>query len=161
MKLIHYFITAICLSITGCNQDDGQKSINPSEIRSQILSLHHKLIDAHISKDNAFFVNNLSDDYVSVCNGEIKHPTADQYAADMKIYIDHTSFSEYRDLHEPIIGFSKDGSIAWSIIQVKVKGTQSQPDGIKKDVDFICAWMTLYERKEDEWSTLAEVSTFK
>jgi hypothetical protein len=79
----------------------------------------------------------------------------------MSDYLDHTTFTEYRDLQEPIIGFSKDGSVAWSIVQVKVAGKRTLNDGTERDLDFTSAWITLYERHADKWIRLGEVSNFK
>lgn len=44
----------------------------------------------------------------------------------------------------------KDGSIAWSIVQVKVAGRDRDESGTEKDFDLIWAWVTLYERKDAE-----------
>ena len=72
-----------------------------------------------------------------------------------------TTFKEYRDLKQPIIGFSEDGSLAWSIVQVKVTGSSFSNDGIQKDIDFTCAWITLYKNRDNSWLKIAEVSNFK
>ena len=79
----------------------------------------------------------------------------------MSDYLNNTTFTEYRDLQEPIIGFSKDGSVAWSIVQVKVAGKRTIENGAERDLDFTCAWITLYERQGDKWLRLTEVSNFK
>ena len=56
---------------------------------------------------------------------------------------------------------SKDGSVAWSIVQVKVAGNRTMDDGTDRDLDFTCAWITLYKLQGNEWIRLAEVSNFK
>ena len=79
----------------------------------------------------------------------------------MSNYLPNTRFSEYRDLAEPIVGVSDDGSLGWSIVQVKVAGTRMMEDGTERELDFTCAWLTLYERQDGRWMRTAEVSTFK
>ena len=66
-----------------------------------------------------------------------------------------------RDLREPIIGFSQDGSLAWAVVQVRVRGTRTRQDGMTREIEFVCAWLTLYERSDGEWKILAEASTFR
>ena len=130
-------------------------------LRSEIADLHKALIDAHLNKDVGFFVQDLSEDYLSVSGGEIRKPSTEEIRSTVSDYLDHTTFAEYRDLCEPIIGFSQDGSVAWSIVQVKVAGKRKMGDGSERDSDFICAWITLFERRGDRWVRRAEVSSFK
>ena len=138
-----------------------QSGPNVDVLRSEILTLHQKTIDAHWSKDVDFIVQDLSEDYFSVSDGEIRMPKKDEIRSTFDSYLNNTTFSEYRDLREPIIGISKDGSMAWSIVQVKVAGKRTMDDGNERDLDFTCAWITLYERQDDRWIRLGEVSTFK
>ena len=138
-----------------------QRTPDFEALRLEILELHQSTIDAHWNKDVDFFVKDLADDFFSVQNGEIQRPPKGEIKIKMSDYLDHTAFTEYRDLQEPIIGFSKDGSVAWSIVQVKVAGKRMMENGTERELDFTCAWITLYERQEDKWIRLGEVSNFK
>lgn len=151
-------ITLILLSLTllGCQSQPDFEAL-----RSEILELHKSAIEAHLTGDVDFFVQDLSDGFISVSNGEIDYPTKEEIRSRFSDYLNSTAFSEYTDLREPIIGFSKDGSVAWSVVQVKVAGKRTMDDGIDKDLDFTCAWITLYEREGTGWIKLAEVSNFK
>jgi len=130
-------------------------------LRSEILDLHKSTIDAHLNKNVDFFVQDLAEDFMSVSNGEIHYPPKEEIRSKFSSYLTNTTFTEYRDLTEPIIGFSKDGSFAWSVVQVKVAGKRTMDDGSEGDLDFTCAWITLYERQENKWIRLGEVSNFK
>lgn len=130
-------------------------------MKSEILALHKALIDAHLNKDVDFFVQDLSEDYMSISHGEILRPTKEEIRATFGSYLNNTEFTEYRDLCEPIVGFSQDGSVAWSIVQVKVAGKRTMDDGSKRDMDSTWAWLTLYERQGDKWIRLLEVSNSK
>lgn len=131
------------------------------DLSQEILNLHKTEIDAHLNKDVDFFVQDISEDYLAVSGGEIRKPTLEETRLKFSNYLNNTVFAEYRDLCEPIIGFSKDGSLAWSIVQVKVVGRRTMDDGSERDLDFTCAWITLYGRQDDKWVRLADVSTFK
>ena len=130
-------------------------------LKSEILALHKKTIDAHLEKNVDFFVSDLSENYFSVGNGEIRQPLKEEIRANFDDYLHNTTFTEYRDLRQPMIGISKDGSLAWSIVQVKVTGKRKNADGSERMVDFICAWITLYQRQGEKWIRLGEVSSFK
>lgn len=129
--------------------------------RKEILDLHKGFIEAHLNKNIDFIVHDLSDDYFAVSRGEIDKPTKEEMKSDLSGYINNTDFLEYRDVEEPMIGFSKDGSLAWAVFRVKVAGMLTSEDGSEQKVDFICAWMALYERQDDKWIMLGDASTFK
>ena len=131
-----------------------------NKLKSEILEIHKQEIAAHWNKDVTFFNKNISEDYVSVSRGEIRQPSKDEIESNFSNYLDNTTFLEYRDLQEPIIGFSDDGSVAWSIVRVKVSGIRKMNDGTERELDFICAWITLYKRQNDKWIRLGEVSSF-
>ncbi|MHA2298604.1 MAG: hypothetical protein ACXADA_21435 [Candidatus Hodarchaeales archaeon] len=130
-------------------------------LRSEILAYHNAFIEAHLNKNVDFFVQDIADEYFSVSYGEIRKPTKEEIKSLFTNYLNNTVFTEYRDLSEPIINFSEDGSMAWSLVQVKVKGKQTVENESERDLDFICAWITLYKRQDDKWIRLGEVSSFK
>lgn len=131
------------------------------KMKSEILDLHRATIQAHLDADVGFLVRDLSDDFVSVSGGEIQRPTREEIESSFADYLSNTVFAEYRDLQEPIVGLSEDGSVAWSIVQVKVAGRRKVDDGQERELDFVCAWITLYRRQQDRWARIAEVSNFK
>ena len=150
------FLLLLTFTLIAC-----QTSPDFEKLRSEILELQKATIDAHWQKDVDFFVKDMADDYLFVQNGEIQRPVKDAIITNMNDYLNNTTFSEYRDLQKPIIGFSKDGSVAWSIVQVKVAGKRKMDNGANRNLNFTCAWITLYERVGDRWIRLAEVSNFK
>jgi len=131
------------------------------ELRREILDLHQQTIDAHWKKDVGFFARHMADDYFAVQNGEIRNPNREEIEAEYERYLTTTTFTEYRDLREPIVGFSNDGSIAWSIVQVKVAGRDRNESGAEGDFGLTWAWITLYGRKGGRWVWLGEASNFK
>jgi hypothetical protein len=138
-----------------------QSSPDFEALKSEIVALHKTEIDAHWKKDIDFFVRNISEDYMAVSNGEVQRPALEDIRSRFSNYLNNTTFTEYRDVAEPIIGFSKDGSLAWAILQIKVVGKRTLDDGSVRDLDFTCAWLTLYERQDNTWMRLTDVSTFK
>ncbi len=128
-------------------------------LRAEILESHKKFIDDHLNQNIDSFVQDYAEDYIFVAHGEIDYRTRDEFKSSFRNYLNSTTFTEYRNLEEPIIGFSKDGSMAWSIVKVKVAGSRNMEDNSQKDFDVTYAWITLYERKGDKWVRAVEVST--
>ena len=140
--------------------DDDMTDPDFDQLRSEILEIHKEEIKAHLNKDVDFFIKNISESYVSVSRGEIRRPSKDEIKLQFSNYLNNTTFVEYRDLQEPIIEFSDDGTVAWSIVRVKVVGIRRMNDGTERELDFICAWITLYRRQNNKWIRLGEVSSF-
>jgi hypothetical protein len=156
LGVLKILMIAFILPLWACQSKPDMETL-----RSEILGLHKRMIAAHWKKDAGFFTGDISDHYFSVGDGEIRRPTGEEIAAEFADYLESTTFTEYRDLQEPIVGLSKDGSLAWSVVQVKVAGKRAAEDGTDRDLDFICAWITLYERQGKKWVRLGEVSSFK
>ena len=127
--------------------------------RAELLELHRRTIEAHLEKDVEFLVSNVSEDLMSINNGVINYPTINEMRETFQEYLDNTEFTVYRNLSEPIIGFSNDGSIAWSSVQVRVEGNTGQGNN-KRKMGFTCAWITLYRRVQNSWIRFIEASSF-
>lgn len=149
-------ISALVVLLMGCqSRPDFEK------LRSEILDLHRRAIDAHWKKDIGFFTRDISEPYFSVGNGEIRRPTVGEITSQFTAYLQSTTFTEYRNVEEPMVGFSEDGSLAWLLCKVKVAGRRTMENRSEREMEFICAWITLYERRGDKWIRLGEVSSFK
>jgi len=51
-----------------------------------------------LRKDVDFLVRDISEDYMSVSNGEIRHLTTEDIRSTFARYLNSTTFTEYRDL---------------------------------------------------------------
>lgn len=156
LKVFFLILIVLLQLLSSCS-----RNIKKDELKKEILEIHNNLIKAHLENNPDFFIQHLSDNFVSVKNGDILKPTLDEIQVNMSNYINNTTFHEYKDLQEPIIGLSDDGTMAWAIVQVLVQGDRKLEDGTIRKIDFTCAWLTLYQRSGKEWNVLAEVSTFK
>jgi len=155
MRSVTVLVSVACLLMAlGCAQGpDLDRS------RREILSLHESLIQAHLDKDAAALAKPTADDYVSVSRGEVHPMSATDVEAMLAPYLDETEFSHYEDIAEPMVGVSDDGSIAWSIVQVRVAGTRTGADSEPRTFDTAWAWLTLYRRDAESWQRIVDVST--
>jgi hypothetical protein len=157
MKVYNLFIFgAILVFLSSC-----QQKVDKKKLEQELLELHQETIQAHLNKDVDFFIRDISDDYMQVHDGEFLYPTKKDIQKMFTHYLNSTDFSVYRDVSEPIVKVADDGSLGWTIVQVRVKGKQqTETDSIYK-LDYTFAWITLYERENTKWIRLGEVDNFK
>ncbi len=144
------------LLLSGCGS-----GTNKDSLKQEILDLHQNFIDAHLNKDVNFIVNSISENYFSVARGEVTRRTKADMRETMEEYLYNSEFSEYRDVEPPIVSISDDGSMAWSVFNVKVTGKRKNDDGSETDFEFTCVWLSIFERRNSKWIMVNDVSTFK
>ena len=127
-------------------------------LRKEIRAYHDAFIAAHVENRPGFMVQDLAGDYANVSGGEIVRQTRDEILELFTDYLGHTTFSEYRMPEEPIISFSDDGSVAWSIFRLKVSGVRKLPDGSAVSFDDMWGCLMLFRRQGDRWVRVAEAS---
>lgn len=145
-------VSLSCLSTAWSQQVEGD--------RSKILAEHKRIINAHLMRDVEGMLEGAAEDYVLVNRGEVIYPTIDERRQRFSHYFKVTVFSEYKDLIPPIIHISDDGTAAWLIAQVEVSGKQESPEG-DLPLQFVSAWIELYEKRDGEWVQTGNVSNFK
>ncbi len=155
MRIVKCILIAAVAVLAGCG-----RSADVSAITSEVRTLHRAAIEAHLNKDAAFLTRNYSERYFAVKDGEVSFPGRRETVQGFADYLNNTTFSEYRELAEPMVGCSRDGSLVWAVSRVKVKGVRRVADGSERPIDFTCAWLTLYERRGKDLIRLGDVSTF-
>jgi hypothetical protein len=129
--------------------------------RQALLELHRRSIQAHLDRDAEFFVKGRPDDYLVVSRGQILRPTREATLERFRSYLGSTTFTEYKDLVPPVVKVSADGTLGWVAVQVGAKGVQRQPDGKDEPLEFVSAWVSLFEKRNGEWVSIGNVSNFK
>ncbi len=135
------------------------QAIDQEKIKEEVLAIHNASLRAHWERDPYYFIQNLSDDYITVSNAEIKKPTKDEIFSIFSNYLSKTTFLEYRDTHDPIIGYSADGSVAWLIAQVQVTGLRTNETNQMDTIRFKSAHISVFERQNEKWIRKTNVST--
>ena len=132
----------------------------PSD-EAALRALHARGIRAHLESNPGLLLEDASEDFVLANRGSISHPTLAERRARFSSYLGRTTFSEYRDLVEPIVKVSKDGTLGWVIVQVEARGVQTTDAGKKEPLEFVSAWIELYEKRDGRWTSVGNVSNFK
>ncbi|MEO1052277.1 MAG: nuclear transport factor 2 family protein [Bacteroidota bacterium] len=129
------------------------------QAKAEIYALHQAQRDFHFEKDSVAFANLLSPDFISVNRGSINHPTYQETLARNHRYFSSVRFLKWDDMAEPIIRFSNDGSLAYTIVdkQVEVASYDDLGEEVISQTHF--AWMAIYRKTDQGWKIESVVST--
>jgi len=126
-----------------------------------LRALHEKVIRAHRQNDVELLLEDEAADYVVANRGEVTRPSLDERRQRLGSYLRKTTFQEYRDLTAPLIRVSGDGTLGWVMVQVQARGLQTTQGGQKEPLEFVSAWIELYEKRGGRWFRVGNVSNFK
>jgi hypothetical protein len=129
--------------------------------REQLLQLHKRVLQHHLDGDIDDWLRSESEEYVLANRGEVSFPGKRERAATIGRYLKRSKFRIYRDLIEPIVRVSRDGTLGWVIAHVEAEGVSRKEDGQQEPIHFISAWIELYEKKSGRWLRVGNVSNFK
>ena len=127
----------------------------------ELLALHQKVLRAHRESRVELLMEDEAADYVVANRGEITRPTLTERRERFSKYFSGTVFSEYQDLAEPVVTTSADGTLGWVVAQVKARGLQASPSGEKEPLEFVSAWIELYQQRRGRWWRTGNVSNFR
>ncbi len=127
----------------------------------QLLALHEEVLRAHRASNVDLLLAAEEDDYVVANRGEITRPDRKARREGLGPYLRQTRFSRYVDQVPPIVKVSADGSLGWVIVQVEARGEQTTSTGTVKPLEFVSAWIELYEKRNGRWVRVGNVSNFK
>ncbi|MCF7561043.1 nuclear transport factor 2 family protein [Sabulilitoribacter multivorans] len=151
-----YFAFAIILF--ACNQVKKESKLHEKD---KILKLHHLQRDYHFNKDSIAFANQLSNNFISVNKGEITFPKKDETLARYNRYFSSVEFIKWDDLSEPIIKFSNDSSMAYTVVEKEVIITYKDSSGSSVEGKTLFAWTAIYRKENGEWKIECVTSTNK
>ena len=146
--------TAVLLS--GCHN-----RVNVEKEKAAIMAIHETVRQAHLDHDATKFLSHNAEQWLSVRDGSVSLRNKEQTLKDLDQYLKSVDFREVVDVTPPEIKISEDGSMAWLIGNVRVSGTQQQPNGGHTEVSFISTWLSVYEKRGSDWYLVATATTEK
>jgi len=103
-----------------------------------------------------------ADTLTIVSRGEISTIDGMSFDSFMERIMTSRDHVVYDDLVRPIVKVSDDGSLGWVIVQVAAQGNYKDEHGMTTEpLDFVSAWIELYEKKDGVWKMTGNVSNFK
>ncbi|MEM9548974.1 MAG: nuclear transport factor 2 family protein [Bacteroidota bacterium] len=152
------FLLVVLLCINSCNDP---KPPDLELAKQEILELHRLQRDYHFNKDSIAFANQLSDDFISVNKGVVSTPKRSETIARYNNYFSSVEFLEWDDVSEPIIRFSEDGTLAYTIVDKIVKVKYESENGEPQEGETHFAWTAIYRKIGKEWKIENVTSTNK
>lgn len=129
--------------------------------RAQLLALHEKVMEGHRKGEVGLILEDELDDYVVAGRGAVSHPSRDERRDRLGPYLRQAKFEVYRDRIEPVVAISRDGTLGWVIVEVEAKGSMPGADGTARPIEFVSAWIELYEKRDGRWLRVGNVSNFR
>ncbi len=137
------------------------KEVSLADEKEKILKMHHAQRDYHFEKDSINFASQLSDNFISVNRGIIDKPKREETISRYNGYFSSVEFVKWDDVSEPIIKFSDDGSLAYTIVDKIVVVRYKGENGQTKEDKTHFAWTAIYKKYGNEWKIDAVTSTNK
>lgn len=148
------FAYAVLLSLGSCSQ-----SFDLESAKKEVMILHDQQRQYHVEEMPDEFVGLMTDDFISVNRGKISSPTRDDSKARFTKYFDLVTFEKWDDLIEPVIRFSDDGSMAYTVVnkEVIVKYQNDSSQWMRGRTEF--SWLAVYKKTDQGWKVDAVAST--
>ena len=123
--------------------------------KATLLALHQNVLQAHLDSDVEQWMQLEAAEYISANGGAITFPSYSDRQERRKNYLEQTTFSSYRDLKDPVVSVSADGTLGWLIAEVEAIGVQNTT---QDSIHAIWAWIELYKKTDGEWKQVGNVS---
>lgn len=148
-------VFTIGLSLLILSSCQNEKIVDIEKATKEILALHRAQRDHHFNKDSVAFVGQLSHDFISVNRGVISYPSKTETQRRYHSYFSSVDFNKWDDLQDPIIRFSEDGTLAYTIVD-KIVEVKYNEDSVGA-THF--AWIAIYRKGESGWKIESVAST--
>jgi hypothetical protein len=145
MKAILFLSTLILFSCKDRQEFDARAATE------EILRLHHLQRDYHFQKMAPEFTRLLSENHISVNRGVVDAPSIEENTARFQKYFNRVEFIKWDDLKPPIIRFSDDGSMAYTIVEKEVVVKYKTEEGQEIIDSTFYAWVAIYKKYGEEW----------
>ena len=137
----------------------GKTAVNEAEERAEILKIHNLQKKYHFEKMTKEFVDQMSDNLISVNRGLISTSSKDENIARFNSYFNSVTFEKWDDISPPTIRFSDDLSLAYTVVNkdVIVSYTNDNNEKIKERTEF--SWVSIYKKYSEGWKIDCITST--
>ena len=152
------FLVLVLFVLSSCG---NKKNVNFSHEKKKILELHNAQRDYHFNKDSIAFANQLSENFISVNRGKISSPKKEETISRYHGYFSSVEFLKWDDVSDPIIKFSDDGSMAYTIVDKIVAVSRKDGNGNSVEGKTHFAWTAIYKKYGDQWKIDCVTSTNK
>lgn len=143
------------------NQVDERIFEVPKKISAmhELLQLHEQQRTAHLRNNPELLVSMFADEFINLSDGRITRPSRAESLQRFRAYFARATFQEWDDVVPPVIRVAEDGSLAYVIVQKRVRLTAPDEQGKPKEEAAVFAWLETYEKRAGTWALTAMAST--
>lgn len=124
----------------------------------KILAIHHEQRKVHFEKMPKEFTEMMSENFISVNRGKVTTPSKKDNVERFTNYFNSVEFVKWDDVKPPVIRFSDDGSMAYTVVEKEVVVTY-EADEKKYESKTMFSWVAIYKKYGVEWKIDAVAST--
>lgn len=153
------YLSAGILLLVLVNCTSSPPAFDQTKAEQEILALHKAQRVYHFEKDSIAFAQQMSADYVSVNRGQITHPSVQDNISRYNSYFSAVEFVKWDDVSPPVLRFSDDGSMAYTVVdkEVIVEYKLSETETILDSGYY--AWVAIYKKQAEGWKLDCVAST--
>lgn len=129
--------------------------------RLEIIRAYESARAAHFHRDAAAFLANNESSWYLVADGTVGLRSTAAEKPRVQEYFDSVKFADITDLDPPHVEVSSDGTMAWLLGHVRVRGTQRTAKGAAVPLAFEAAWIDVWQKKPSGWRIVARANTEK
>lgn len=150
------------VSLEGGSMSEFRAPFSVLTDEQKLIRLHRTVMDAHLFEDAGLLEGHFGPRSVVVSDGEIHDSGGKETEALLRRIFTSRDYTRYDDLVRPIVRISEDGTLGWVIVQVGAEGARYDASGNAQGrLAFTSAWISLFEKIDDEWKVVGNVSNFK
>ena len=134
------------------------QSFDPEFETGRIMEIHNRQRDLHFNKD-LDALSQITEGFISVNKGVIQTPSVEENRLKWKNYFDSVEFMKWDDIVPPIIRFSDDGTMAYTVVNKEIVVQYLDENKKRKEETTIFAWVAIYKKYSTGWQIDCIVST--
>jgi hypothetical protein len=127
--------------------------------RAALLRLHERSRAAHLEHRADWLVSEWADSLFSISGGRVSIGNAERGRARFQEYLDASTFQAWDDIVPPRIRISRDGQMAYVVVEKRVHLTARDSTGAVQPERTRFAWLSVYEKQNGRWRLAAIAST--
>jgi hypothetical protein len=127
--------------------------------RAELLRLHELARTAHLDERPDLMVASFADTLLDISAGLVSPRTREQNRVRFQRYFARVTFQQWDDIAPPRIRISRDGQMAYVVVQKSVRLTSQAAAGAPQAEHTVFAWVEIYEKRGGKWTLMAVAST--
>lgn len=160
MKNLSHFclFLVVIVSFVSC-KNSKSPTIDPEIAKKEVLQLHNAERKAHLEKKAQDLVANFSSNFISVSRGAMATPDRASSLQRFQKYFSSVEFEKWDDVKPPVVRFSADYSLAYTVVNKEVVITYQNPKNEKIREKTVYCWVSVYKKYPEGWQMDCIAST--